>query len=135
LHLANKHAHIVEAGLELHRHMPISLKEMRPSEIYALMHGLPPESLALAAAIAEVGTFFRRAIKLYMQDLRHFKLAISGRDLIAKGMQSGPGIGALLEQVHADCLDQLVSRTDYGAQLDYAMGLLREIRKADSASK
>jgi tRNA nucleotidyltransferase (CCA-adding enzyme) len=109
LHLANKHRNVIESGLELHRHMPVYLQELKKSEVYHLMRGRARESLAIAAAVAEVGTFFRRAIKLYLEELAPVKLSIDGNDLMELGVPRGPSLGDILNQVLAARLDGKIS--------------------------
>jgi tRNA nucleotidyltransferase (CCA-adding enzyme) len=118
LHMANKRKEIVESGLDLHRQMPLELSQLKRSEIYALMHGRHREALAIAAAVAVVGTDLRRAIRTYLEELADTKLDISGEDLIELGHRPGPMIGNALRQVLAAKLDKQVSTRQQ--QLDLA---------------
>ncbi|MBU6450525.1 MAG: CBS domain-containing protein [Cyanobacteria bacterium REEB67] len=117
LQLTNKQKQIIESGLDLHRQMPLSLSSMKRSEIYDLMHGLPREALAIAAAIAVVGSDLRRAIKTYLEELADTKLDISGGDLIARGHKSGPALGDALRHVLAARLDKDVATRDEQLEL------------------
>ena len=56
LQLTNKQKDIIESGLDLHRLMPLDLGQLKRSQIYDLMNGRPRESLAIAAAVAVIGT-------------------------------------------------------------------------------
>jgi tRNA nucleotidyltransferase (CCA-adding enzyme) len=122
LQLTNKQKEIIESGLDLHRHMPLELNQLKRSEIYELMHGRPREALAIAAAIAAIGTDLRRAIKTYLEELADTKLDITGVDLIELGHRQGPLLGNVLRQVLADRLDKRVSSRQ--EQLDLAVQLL-----------
>ena len=125
LQLTNKQKEIVESGLELHRHMPLELSDLKRSQIYELMHYRPREALAIAAAIATVGSDLRRAIKIYMDELAGAKLVINGADLIAIGHKPGPALGEALRVVMAARLDRkLVSREE---QLSCASDFLNEM--------
>ncbi|MBS1991692.1 MAG: CBS domain-containing protein [Cyanobacteria bacterium SZAS LIN-3] len=109
LQLTNKQKEIIESGLDLHRQMPLELRQLKRSEIYDLMHGRPRESLAIAAAIAAIGTDLRRAIKTFLEELADTKLDISGGDLIKLGHSQGPMLGQALRQVMAARLDRRIS--------------------------
>ncbi len=105
LMLTNHQKEIVESGLDLHRHMPLAIGDLKRSEIFEVMQGRPRESLAIAAAVGQVGSYLRRAIKLYLEELADTKLDISGADLIASGFKPGPQLGAVLKHVLAARLD------------------------------
>lgn len=103
--LTNHEKGVIESGLELHRFMPLSLSDMTRSQIYDIMHGRPREALAIAAAVGQVGSYLRRAIKLYLDELADARLDITGADLLAVGVESGPRLGAALKHVLAARLD------------------------------
>ncbi len=105
LMLTNHQKEVIESGLELHRFMPSSIGEMKRSELYEMLHGRAREALAIAAATGQVGTDFRRSIKLYLEELADTKLDITGADLIASGLKPGPKIGEALKHVLAERLD------------------------------
>lgn len=105
LMLTNHQKEVIESGLELHRFMPSSIGEMKRSELYEMLHGRAREALAIAAAAGQVGTDFRRSIKLYLEELADTKLDITGADLIASGLKPGPKIGEALKHVLAERLD------------------------------
>ncbi len=105
LMLTNHQKEVIESGLELHRFMPSSIGEMKRSELYEMLHGRAREALAIAAAAGQVGTDFRRSIKLYLEELADTKLDITGADLIASGFKPGPKIGEALKHVLAERLD------------------------------
>jgi tRNA nucleotidyltransferase (CCA-adding enzyme) len=125
LQLTNKQKEIVESGLDLHRQMPLELGQLKRSEIYDLMHGRPREALAIAAAIAAIGTDLRRAIKTYLEELADTKLDIGGGDLIGLGYRQGPMLGHTLRQVLAARLDKRVASRQ--EQLDLAVRFLTRV--------
>lgn len=105
LMLTNYQKEVIESGLDLHRHMPLAMGDLKRSEIFEVMQGRPREALAIAAAVGQVGSYLRRAIKLYLEELADTKLDISGADLIASGFKPGPQLGAVLRHVLAARLD------------------------------
>jgi tRNA nucleotidyltransferase (CCA-adding enzyme) len=125
LQLTNRQKEIVESGLDLHRQMPLELGQLKRSEIYELMHGRPREALAIAAAVAVIGTDLRRAIRTYLEELADTKLDISGADLIELGHRQGPMLGNALRQVLAARLDKRISSRQ--EQLDLAVQLLTRV--------
>jgi tRNA nucleotidyltransferase (CCA-adding enzyme) len=98
----------------------------RPSQLYALVAGVPLEGVALAGALAGAGTpatgaadtavvtgaadadadvvtgvadadAVTSAAERWLNELRHVHLEISGADLLAAGVPQGPEIGRRLE--------------------------------------
>ena len=76
-------------------------RELRPSELYALLSPEPPEALALALAM---GAPSERVLG-FVQKLRPTRLEITGDDLAAAGVPEGPTVGRALEQVLRRKLD------------------------------
>lgn len=72
----------------------------RPSEVAAAARGWPPEAVALAAALGATP-----AARAWLEDLRHVRLAIDGRDLLAAGVPEGPEVGRRLARTLARRLD------------------------------
>ncbi len=105
LMLTNHQKEVIVSGLDLHRQMPLAMGDLKRSEIFEMMQGRPRESLAIAAAVGQVGSYLRRAVKLYLEELADTKLDISGADLIASGFKPGPQLGAVLKHVLAARLD------------------------------
>ncbi len=122
LQLTNRQKEIIESGLDLHRQMPLELSQLKRSEIYELMHGRPREALAIAAAVAVIGTDLRRAIRTYLEELAEIKLDISGADLIELGHKQGPMLGSALRQVLAARIDKQISSRE--EQIDMAQQVL-----------
>lgn len=71
-----------------------------PSAIAAAVGGGPPELVALAGALGP-----DRPAREWLERLRHVRLAIDGRDLLAAGVREGPAIGRGLRAALAAKLD------------------------------
>jgi tRNA nucleotidyltransferase (CCA-adding enzyme) len=91
LRAATSAPHIVEA----------LRRELRPSELYELLRGEPPEALALALAMRAPAEPLMR----FVNELRGARLEISGDDLRAAGVPESPAIGAALEETLRRKLD------------------------------
>ncbi len=66
-------------------------KAERPSEIAAAVAGAPAELVAIAGALGP-----GRAATAWLEHLRHVRLEIDGRDLLAAGIPQGPAVGQAL---------------------------------------
>lgn len=75
-----------------------------PSALLDLLGGVPVEAVALAGAIAGAGPG-RDAAESWLEDLRHVRLQISGDDLLAAGLQTGPEVGERLASALRQRLD------------------------------
>jgi tRNA nucleotidyltransferase (CCA-adding enzyme) len=75
------------------------------SEIYNTLHGHADQSLAIAASLGAPGTRARRWIKLYLDELRSVRPALSGNDLMRIGFPQGPVIKEALQKLHVARLD------------------------------
>jgi tRNA nucleotidyltransferase (CCA-adding enzyme) len=81
--------------------------ELRASEVYAALDGLPLETIAFLLARSREPIVEAR-LSLYLTRLRHVTTAITGADLIALGYRPGPTFGAALRAVLAARLDGAV---------------------------
>jgi tRNA nucleotidyltransferase (CCA-adding enzyme) len=72
-----------------------------PSEIAAAAAGAPPELVAVAGALGP-----EDQAREWLDRLRHVRLSIDGRDLIAAGVPEGPAIGRALRAALAAKLDR-----------------------------
>jgi tRNA nucleotidyltransferase (CCA-adding enzyme) len=90
-----------------------------PSAIAAAVGDGPPELVALAGAIGP-----ERPAREWLERLRHVRLAIDGRDLLAAGVREGPAIGRGLRAALAAKLDGRVGERDQelAEALDAAAG-------------
>ncbi|MFN2617328.1 MAG: CCA tRNA nucleotidyltransferase [Thermoleophilaceae bacterium] len=77
------------------------LRELRPSELHALLQGEPPEALALALAMRAPP----EPVLRFVRELRDAALEIGGEDLIAAGVPKGPAVGRALDEVLRRKLD------------------------------
>jgi tRNA nucleotidyltransferase (CCA-adding enzyme) len=75
-----------------------------PSEIAAAVGGAPPELVALAGALGG-----EAQARYWLDRLRHVRLEIDGRDLLAAGVPEGPAIGRGLRAALAAKLDRRAS--------------------------
>ncbi len=76
------------------------LSGLKPSQAYEatrLLGPLPPEALALLYALS--GRRERSMISTYMLRWRHVRPRLSGDDLIALGVRSGPAVGNMLDHI------------------------------------
>lgn len=95
---------------------------LRRSEIYERLHGVKDHSLAIAAVLAAPGSGVRRAINIFLQELKDLKVSMSGEDLLRMGVKEGPQVGQILARLHEAKLDgTLKSSAD---EKDYVRQLL-----------
>jgi tRNA nucleotidyltransferase (CCA-adding enzyme) len=83
-------------------------RELRPSELYDLLIGEPPEALALALAMRAPP----EPILRFVTDLRHVALEIGGHDLVFAGVPESPAVGHALRSVLRRKLDGELSGRD-----------------------
>ena len=91
-----------------------------PSEIAAAVAGAPAELVALAGALGP-----ERQAREWLEHLRHVRVSIDGRDLLAAGVPEGPAIGRGLRAALAAKLD--------GRARDREQELTEAVRAARSA--
>jgi tRNA nucleotidyltransferase (CCA-adding enzyme) len=94
-------------------------RELRPSQLYDLLEGEPPEALALALAFRAPP----EPILRYLSDLRPVQLEIGGDDLIAAGIPESAAIGRALEETLRRKLDGEVTGREQ--ELETALELAR----------
>jgi tRNA nucleotidyltransferase (CCA-adding enzyme) len=86
----------------------LSTPGLAPSHIYGLIHGYG--TIALTANLLAAGsTTAAEHIELYMNVLRHVKLALSGEDLKKMGVPEGPKIKEILQKLREGRLDGRVT--------------------------
>lgn len=78
-------------------------RKMRDSRLYFLLQPLPEEALVYLWAVGEL--LARERIERYLDVLSEVRIAVSGDDLTALGMEPGPGYSAILAQALGDRLD------------------------------
>jgi tRNA nucleotidyltransferase (CCA-adding enzyme) len=94
--------------------------ELAPHRIAAALAGLPGEDLLL---LAGGGPRLRERVRRDLTELRRFRLAVRGADLVAAGVEPGPAIGLALERTREARLDGAIPRDD---ELPYALATARE---------
>ncbi|MBI4533287.1 MAG: CBS domain-containing protein [Candidatus Melainabacteria bacterium] len=112
LHLSNEQKEYIAKGLVLPSKISTMSFQIKRSEIYALCYGHSLVSLAIAASVAQPGSPLRRMIKLYLEELRHVNVFLSGADLIKMGFSPGPQIGQVVGQLREAKLDGVVVNLD-----------------------
>ena len=117
LSLPNDEREWIRAGILLPRLMGDADERAANSAIYANLRGHADQSLAIAAAVAPPGSPVRRAVKLYLDQLRHVKPTISGDDLLQLGFPQGPEIKQALSLVLNARLDGAVKTKHEELQL------------------
>jgi tRNA nucleotidyltransferase/poly(A) polymerase len=96
--------------------------DLRASQLHALLHGEPPEALALALAWGAPG----EPVLRFCTDLSGARLEVTGDDLVAAGVPESPAVGHALQETFRRKLDGEVSgRED---ELAMALELARESR-------
>ncbi|MDX6697399.1 MAG: hypothetical protein QOE65_796 [Solirubrobacteraceae bacterium] len=90
----------------------------RPSEVRHLVHGRPPEQLAIAAALGAGDPLGH-----WRDEWSAVGLEIDGADLIAAGVPEGPDVGRALDAAWAAALDEGVRDRD--GQLAAALRAVR----------
>lgn len=105
LQLANDDIAHIESGIALPKEMHDLGDSVKRSEIYDQLHGRSDETLAIAASLAAPGTYVRRAIKLYLEELKGQTVELSGSDLLALGYPQGPILGQIRNAILATKLD------------------------------
>jgi tRNA nucleotidyltransferase (CCA-adding enzyme) len=78
---------------------------LSPADLHALLRAEPPEALAVARALGAPEGPVRR----FVDHLRHVRLEVTGRELIAAGVPPSPRLGRALEETLRLKLDGEVS--------------------------
>jgi tRNA nucleotidyltransferase (CCA-adding enzyme) len=86
----------------------LSVPDLPPSAVHALLRCEPPETLALALALSAPP----EPVLRFMADLHGVHLEITGNDLIEAGVPSGPAVGRALDETLRRKLDGEVSGRD-----------------------
>jgi tRNA nucleotidyltransferase (CCA-adding enzyme) len=76
---------------------------MRDSRLFLLLEPLPSEAVVYLWSTGEAGA--RSRVEHFLDDLAHLRPAVTGNDLVALGLEPGPGFSAILSQARADRLD------------------------------
>lgn len=85
---------------------------LQPSAVYLNLEGLSPETLT-AAMIAEESRAVKDNISLYLDELRHVRISLTGADLRQMGFTSGPRVKLVLDHLLEAKLDgEVTDRQD-----------------------
>jgi tRNA nucleotidyltransferase (CCA-adding enzyme) len=95
-------------------------RELRPSEVHALLEPEPPEALGLALALKAPP----EPVLRYVSELQHVRLDIGGQDLLAAGVPQSAAIGRALEETLRRKLDGELSGKEQ--ELETALAVARE---------
>lgn len=110
----------LKAG-ELMKERDMILSKLRtvstPSQIHSLLSRLPLEFLFYLYLVASPQ---KAGIELYLRELRHFRLKVTGEDLIKRGAVPGPRLGSALKRTLALRLDGKIAESE---ELDTALRL------------
>ncbi len=87
-------------------------RQLRPSEIYWLLHDRSHEGLLFVMALARRKSS-KKAVSLFVTTLRHVRPELRGGDLLQMGYRPGPHFGAILDHLLEARLDgQVKSRAE-----------------------
>jgi len=86
----------------------LAVPNLRPSRIYATLHGYLPAAIT-AASLATDSPVVGQNMRLYLDRLRYVRPTLTGDDLKAMGVVPGPQISELLGLLRAARLDREVS--------------------------
>ncbi len=77
----------------------------KPSQVVDILGGLEPEILLFALAYFE-DEHIKRTISNFITSLKDFPYYVNGKDIIERGVESGPEIREILTEVHRKVLDR-----------------------------
>ena len=92
---------------------------LRPSEVVAALEPFGAAAVATRALLEPPG-IVRRRLWQYLEDWRHRRPALRGRDLQALGVSPGPAMGRMLARLHAARLDGEARRREDEVRLVHA---------------
>jgi tRNA nucleotidyltransferase (CCA-adding enzyme) len=92
----------------------------RPSELHRTLRRQPLEAVALAGALGAEGSSASAAAADWLGRVRHVRLTITGDDLLAAGVPSGPALGRRLQAALWRKLDGELDASP-AAELDAAL--------------
>ncbi|MFH0915024.1 MAG: CBS domain-containing protein [bacterium] len=127
LKLKRSDSQVVRAGVVVGPLLAARLAEERMSdwEIDRALHTTPVEALVFALASMESGLAETR-LRLYLEEIRHRTLSVSGDELLALGMKKGPAVGRMLERLKELRVEGIIKGRR--AELEAARRLLEKRR-------
>jgi tRNA nucleotidyltransferase (CCA-adding enzyme) len=78
-------------------------RKMRDSRLFFLLEALPEEVIVYLWSVGD--ELARTRVEHFLDDLARVRPEVSGDDLVALGLEPGPGFSAILSQARADRLD------------------------------
>ena len=125
---AERRTRVVRAGRSAPDLVSLLRVPRSPSELHRLLHGEPPEALALAMALGAPP----EPILRYLHELSGVRLEVTGDDLVAAGIPPSPVIGRALRETLRRKLDGEVSGRRQ--ELELAIALAAEDAGEDDAA-
>ncbi len=126
-HYKQKLAEMRRYGMEVVNYLHVVVKRRKVlsrSDIYDLLYKLPVELLLYLMARTD-NELVKRYMSLYFTQLQGVRIQITGDDLVALGIKTGPQIGKLLDKVlHAKLNNLVQSRDD---ELRYAKDISKKL--------
>ncbi len=101
--------------------------EIRPHEIDSLLESFSREQIWLLTLLGDVGV--KEMVRHWQRELRGLRLAITGEDLLDRGVPEGPGIGWALGETRKARLEGAIGASD---ELEFALQRLRDKSLVDA---
>ncbi|WP_031484184.1 CBS domain-containing protein [Maridesulfovibrio frigidus] len=105
-------------------------EELKPSEIYEILHPVPLEGVLFIMARTK-REMIKKYISQYLTSLRLQTIDISGDDLKELGLIPGPQYAKLLHRTKLACLDSIIKGRD--EQLQFVKKLINESEVAQNS--
>jgi len=123
LKLKRSDSEVVRAGVVVGPLLASRLAEEHMSDwqIERALHTTPVEALIFALAGLSAGPAQTR-LRLYLEEIRHRTLSVSGDDLLSLGMKKGPTVGRMLERLKEQRVEGIIEGRE--AELAAARRLL-----------
>jgi tRNA nucleotidyltransferase (CCA-adding enzyme) len=108
LHPAKHIAIVLRDAVKIKEHLA-ALEEspLKPSRIYAILHGYTPTAVS-ANALTATSAAAQKNLRLYLEHLRYVKPSLTGDDLLEMGCKPGPQIQIILNNLLKAKLDGIV---------------------------
>ena len=109
LNLSTAWARLVRDTIALRELAPeLSGLSVKPSDICAALGGLDPDAIAASVRFSDDSQVAAR-LRRYLDEWRLVSPALTGDDLLAMGVPTGPMVGEVLRELTSATLDGLVS--------------------------
>ncbi len=113
LNISKKDVRVLQESLKLKEELPgLAEKGLTNGAVYRILHGFQQTAILVNLLVANSFTVKQR-LELYLEKLQHLRAALSGKDLLEMGVQSGPRVKEILELLLEARLDgRLQSRAE-----------------------